>query len=85
MTEYQGHKNRQYWNVALWLYNDEPTYRVVIDFLEGMGKHAPLRVVAKNIMLYLPERTPDGYKYTICNVAAAIQEDYENYEELYNE
>jgi len=33
MTTYNGHKNRNYWNVALWIGNDEGLYRMALDCL----------------------------------------------------
>ena len=29
--EYQGHRSKAAWNVALWISNDEPLYRFAID------------------------------------------------------
>jgi hypothetical protein len=34
MSEYNGWKNRQTWNVALWLGNDESLYRSAVRFME---------------------------------------------------
>lgn len=34
MTEYNGWRNRQTWNVSLWLNNDEPLYRAAVKFME---------------------------------------------------
>jgi hypothetical protein len=34
MTEYNGWKNRQTWNVALWLGSDEYLYRAAVKFME---------------------------------------------------
>ena len=30
-TEYNGHKNWHYWNVSLWLFNDEGLYRLMLN------------------------------------------------------
>jgi hypothetical protein len=34
MSEYNGWKNRQTWNVALWLGSDEHLYRAAVKFME---------------------------------------------------
>lgn len=34
MAEYNGWKNRQTWNVAMWLANDENLYRAACRFVE---------------------------------------------------
>lgn len=34
MAEYNGWKNRQTWNVAMWLGNDENLYRAACRFIE---------------------------------------------------
>ena len=34
MSEYNGWKNRQTWNVALWLENDESLYKAACRFME---------------------------------------------------
>ena len=34
MTEYNGWKNRQTWNVALWLDNTESLYKAAVQFME---------------------------------------------------
>ena len=40
MTEHNGWKNRETWNVALHLGNDEPTYRAVVEYASGRGEGA---------------------------------------------
>jgi hypothetical protein len=35
--EYNGWKNYQTWNVALWLQNEEPLYRAAVGFMKGKG------------------------------------------------
>lgn len=35
---YNGWKNRQTWNVALWISNDEPLYRTAVNFMKQHGK-----------------------------------------------
>ncbi len=59
---YNGWKNRQTWNVALWIGNEEGMYRAAVDFARSC-KHR--NVYARFIrMLGLEnERTDDGIKW----------------------
>ena len=70
--DYNGWKNRQTWNVALWINNDEWLYKAALDYIaarkaiaEETGK--PLKVsyggFASRAQLK-GERTPDGISYT---------------------
>lgn len=34
MTQYNGWRNRQTWNVSMWLNNDEPLYIAAVKFME---------------------------------------------------
>lgn len=60
-TSYNGWKNRQTWNVALWIGNDEPLYRAAVDYAKrrrAAGKPPTYR----RFLAYagLDGRTPDG-------------------------
>ena len=71
MTTYNGHKNWNYWNVALWIANDESLYRLALGC---MDKYKNIRYAVEAFMLYLPEtHTPDGAKYNKSNVTAALK------------
>jgi len=66
---YQGHKNKVHWNVCLWLNNDESLYRLCQDALRRNRTKAR---AAQWLLASLPEKTPDGYRYSLSAVRAAL-------------
>ena len=73
MATYNGHKNWAYWNVALWITNDEGLYTIARDM---MRRHKTRDKAARAIVNELSEmgitKTPDGARYTISAVRAAL-------------
>lgn len=68
MKTYNGHKNWNYWNVSLWVNNDEGLYRRAKELSRKHGKaEAARRLVAE-----LPAVTPDGAHYTVSAVREAL-------------
>ena len=56
---YNGWKNRQTWNVSLWINNDEPLYRAAVEFMKTYKGKAPyITFIKKNYME--GSRTPDN-------------------------
>lgn len=77
---YNGHKNWDFWNVALWLFNDEGLYRMVQEEVRrakrgGGNPGVILGAAARGLMEVLPSETPDGAEYTLERVRAALDED----------
>lgn len=70
MTKYSGHKNRNHWNVALWIGNDEGLYRYAIDCIKrNKTKDDAAREFLENVGA---AKTPDGVVYTFTTVRAAL-------------
>jgi hypothetical protein len=62
-TTYNGWKNRQTWNVALWIGNDEPLYRAAVEFVKAAKRK---RGVYSRFIRYMGlecELTPDNIKW----------------------
>lgn len=71
--KYQGHKNWNHWNVALWIANDWPAYSYANDCV----KRAPNRDEAARWVLTFCRnawgpKTPDGAPFSFTSVRAAL-------------
>ena len=65
-----GHKNWEYWNVSLWLFNEEKYYRNMLSARAGSTLDDSVNVM----LATLPEKTKDGAAFTFDNVKAAMVE-----------
>jgi hypothetical protein len=74
-TLYNGWKNRETWNVNLWLANDERLYQMVLAY----GKEMNYRDFATNYLVYTSAGTPDGVAWLDESL------DYEALDELLEE
>ena len=61
-TTYNGWKNRQTWNVSLWINNDEGLYRAAADFMTNSKTKAPYKDFINSFELE-NSKTPDGIAY----------------------
>ena len=57
---YNGWKNRQTWNVALWINNDEPLYRAAVEYVKTHDKRHKLYPDFIRSMGMENDRTPDN-------------------------
>jgi len=67
---YNGHESYNAWNVALWLYNDDGLYRLA----QGCVNQArTLDEAAGDLLSLLPDKTPDGVRFTYHTVRLALR------------
>jgi hypothetical protein len=67
--KYNGHKNWNHWNVALWINKDEGLCRMAL----GAARRTTLDAAATELMQVLEgQKTPDGAPYTFSSVRAAL-------------
>ncbi len=62
MTEYNGWKNYSTWNCALWVSNDEPTYRMAVDYMKDYKGKNPYAEFCIDTGLD-EQKTPDLIKW----------------------
>lgn len=68
---YNGHPSWAAWNVTLWLYNEEPLYRL----MQHHARHARTKdAAARALLADLPARTPDGARYTLATIRYALRD-----------
>ena len=74
MATYNGHKNWNHWNVALWIANDESLYSMA---RECIGSSPTVDAAARAMLTEFWKRknlaTPDGAPYTFTTVRAALR------------
>ena len=64
MSTYNGWKNYQTWNVALWIGNDEGLYRSAVDYMQNVNKgRAAYRLFIEHMGL-TTSHTPDSVHWT---------------------
>lgn len=74
MPTYNGHKNWQYWNVSLWINNDESLYSMA---LEQMRRTTNKTLAAERMLEKLKAagitKTPDGAAYSVPTIRAVMR------------
>jgi hypothetical protein len=70
---YNGHKNYNYWNVSLWIGNDEGLYRLALDCLRRAHTKDKAAAAFVEVMRDCGiSKTPDGAPYSLSAVRAAL-------------
>ena len=85
---YNGHPSRNFWNVSLWINNDEALYRLALEciretktrrdaawsMMDELNARMALAVVgAPRGMGNAISTTPDGAPYTIASIMRAMR------------
>ncbi len=77
METYEGHRSWNAWNVALWMGNDEPLYRLAMDCLNNPRVNRNKRGLNKATRLFMNamqgQKTPDGATYNPLSVKLALE------------
>lgn len=60
--DYNGWRNYETWNVALWILNDEPIYNLAREIAES-GYHNPYNGVVENLEDIGVYKTPDDVSF----------------------
>lgn len=73
MPTYQGHKNWNHWNVALWINNDEGLYALAKQAIRVSQNRT---AAAETLLIWLSVqgdvKTPDGAPYSVSSLRAAM-------------
>ena len=67
---YNGYPNWNQWNVSLWLNSDYDLYLTMLEcYREAKGNATR---AARRLKALLPERTPDGARYSLVAIRGAM-------------
>ena len=73
MPTYNGHKNYNYWNVSLWINNDEGLYNLAREMIRTYtSKARAAQYFCDALQAQGIAKTPDGAKYTVSAVKCAM-------------
>jgi hypothetical protein len=73
MPRYNGHLNWNYWNVSLWINNDERLYNLARDCVR-QNRTKTQAAKAFLVSMHRTTKTPDGATYTVPSVRAAMSD-----------
>ena len=68
-----GHKNKNHWNVSLWINNDEALYRMAMAWIaQSSTREIAAECMLRNLVANGTPTTPDGFKYSKTAIRAAM-------------
>lgn len=73
MKPYNGHKSWDYWNVSLWINNDEGLYGHARDLCRRFPRREAARHMVRNLNDMGITDTPDGATYNVERVYHAME------------
>jgi len=68
-NEYNGYPSWTAWNVHLWITSHEDSHRLCQEYGEKYGA----KVAAEKLLNLMPEKTPDGARFTNNSLRIAIE------------
>ena len=72
---YNGHRNRNAWNVALWIGNDYGLYQLAKSCIRSTSnRDAAARKMLETLAAQGITHTPDGAPYSVTTIKAAMEE-----------
>ncbi len=70
---YNGHKNRNHWNVALWLFNEYDLYLLMESAISITNtRDSAAKYILKGLHKQGHVSTPDGVRYAYTAIRAAL-------------
>lgn len=73
MSTFSGHKNWNYWNVSLWINNDEGLYALARECIRVTSTmEAAATLMRDQLHAYNVKATPDGAPYSARSIRAAL-------------
>lgn len=72
MSTYNGHKNYNFWNVSLWINNDEGLYNFAKDYARRYTRQRAAEEMLSALNEMGVTHTPDGVKYSVSAIRAAM-------------
>jgi len=71
---YNGHPSRNYWNVSLWIGNDEGRYRLALECIRSAKNRKEAARAMFDILAESGQaKTPDGAPYTQASILHAMR------------
>ena len=72
MAKYQGHKNRNHWNVSLWVNNDEGLYSMAVELCNKYSRAEAAKKMLSGLNEMGIYKTDDGAPFSVSSIRAAM-------------